>query len=341
MFELAYPWAPALLLLLALLYIYCAKFRPVPTVTVASAIPFRGAARRSRMTLPLWCYFIAAGLLVLALARPRFGDEKVVIRSQGIDMILALDLSGSMAAIDVPRDVRDTRALADGIESGKIANRLEVAKAELKKFVEGRPNDRIGLIGFAPLAYNIAPPTLDHGWVTGQLARLKPGIIGDQTGIAAPLASGIHRLKDSAAPRRVIVLFTDGSNNVDNRITPEQAAELGKESKVTIHTVGIGSDRAFMPADNFGSQRFVPVSGSFDEESLKAIAAASGGRYFHAGDAKGMTEVMKEINALETTSFEQPKFIEYREIAPQLALLALAFVAAGFLLETTWKLRLP
>ncbi len=340
MFELAYPWALALFAMLLPLIWYYARFRKYPSITVPSATPFATVGRR-RISLPNWCYFAAAAVLVVALARPRFGDEKVVIRSQGIDMILALDLSGSMATIDVPPDVRDTRTLQEGLTNGRIKNRLEVAKEELRKFVQGRPNDRIGLIGFAPMAYSIVPPTLDHGWLIGQLDRLQPGLIGDQTGLAAPLASGIHRLKNSAAPRRVLVLFTDGRNNVDNRLTPQQAAELGKESGVTIHTVGIGSDNAYIPVDTFVGRRFQPVADEFDEEMLRTIAGNSGGQYFHANDADGMKRVMDEINQLETTSFEQPKFIEYREIAPDLALLAVALLACGFLAESTWKLQLP
>ncbi len=340
MFEFAYPWAWALLLVLLPLFWWVETRRKRPTLVVASAQPFRSGARR-QIPLAAWLYFLGALLIVGALARPRFGDEKVLIRSQGVDIVLALDLSGSMAAIDVPRSITDSAALNRAIEEGKIKNRLDVAKEELAKFVAGRPNDRIGLIGFAPLAYNLAPPTLDHGWITGQLGRLQPGIIGDQTGIAAPLASGIHRLKDSPAPRRVIVLFTDGANNIDNRITPEQAAELGKESNVTIHTVGIGSDNAYVPVDTFAGKRFQPMGANFDEASLKAIAAASGGRYFHAADAEGMKEVMKEINALETTTFEHPKYVEYRELGPKLAVFALLALVAAFLLENTVKLRLP
>lgn len=340
MFEFAYPWVLTLLAAIPVLAWYMAVIRPRPTLRVPSAAPFR-AARRGKHRLPSWtewCFLAALALLVVALARPRFGDERVVIRSQGIDMILALDLSGSMSAIDLPNNIRDRKQLQEALESGKLGNRLEVAKKELTRFVERRPNDRIGLIGFAPMAYNIAPPTLDHGWLTGHLQRLKPGIIGDATGIAAPLASGVHRLRESKAPRRVMVLFTDGRNNVDNRITPQQAAELAKESDVTIHTVGIGSDNAIVPVPGYGYQ---PVRHEFDEPMLREIAAKSGGQYFHAEDAAGMQRVLDEINQMETTNFEQPKYVEYRETAPRLALAALVLLVIGFAAEQTWKLRLP
>ena len=339
MFEFAYPWVLLLLLLLPALWI-CDRRKPRPVLRVASVRPFAQAARRGFDWVRL-SYLVGLALLIVALARPRFGDEKVVIRSKGIDIILALDLSGSMAAIDVPRDVTSADALARKLRSGELCNRLKVAKRELKKFVKGRPNDRIGLIGFGPMAYSFVPPTLDHGWLIAQLDRLKPGIIGDMTGIAAPIASGIYRLKDSPAPRRVMVLFTDGRNNVDNTVTPQQAAELGKAENVTIHTVGIGSGNAYVPVEQFGRTAFHPVADGFDEEMLKTIAANSGGQYFHAADAKGLRRVMDEINQLETTSFEQPKYVEYRENGPVIALFALLFLLLGCLLENTWKLRVP
>ena len=339
MFEFAYPWALLLLLLLPAWWFFDRR-KPRPVLTVASVLPFKAAVRRKFDWVRL-LYGIGLALLVVALARPRFGDEKVVIRSKGIDIILAIDLSGSMAAIDVPRDITSADTLARKLRSGELAPRIDVAKREIEKFVKERPNDRIGLIGFGPMAYSFVPPTLDHGWLIARLEQLKPGMIGDMTGIAAPLASGIYRLKDSPAPRRVMVLFTDGRNNVDNTVTPQQAAELGKAEKVTVHTVGIGSGNAYVPVEQFGRRVYHPVADGFDEEMLKSIAASSGGQYFHAADARGMRRVMDEINKLETTSFEQPKFVEYRENGPKIALFALVFLLLGWILENTWKIRVP
>lgn len=154
---------------------------------------------------------LALCVLIVALARPRAGNEKFLIRSQGIDIVLAIDLSGSMASYDVPRNITSGRDLVNAIEGGQLKNRLEVAKEEIAKFIAERPNDRIGLIGFADVAYNLAPPTLDHSWLLAHLANLKPGILGEMTGIASPIGTGVSRLKDSDAPRRVLVLFTDGA----------------------------------------------------------------------------------------------------------------------------------
>ena len=167
-------------------------------------------------------------------------------------------------------------------------------------------------------------------------------MLGDATGIASPIASGINRLKDSLAPRRVLVLFTDGRNTAENRLTPEQAAMLGKEFNVIIHTVGIGGKNAFVLTENpFGGSRPYPVQDEFDEPLLRKIAESSGGTYFHAQDGDGLKQVMDEINALEKTSIEQPKYVEYNEFAPEIALIALFAVLLGFVASTTWKLRLP
>ena len=158
----------------------------------------------------------------------------------------------------------------------------------------------------------------------------------------SPIGSGVARLRNSAAPRRVLVLFTDGANTAVNRLTPQQAAKAAKEFGVILHTVGIGSSNAYALVNSpLGGSRFVPAGDSFDAEMLSELASATGGSYFHAADAEGMRRVMEEINRLEKTSFEQPKYVEYREYAPRLALVALALILLGFTAETTWKLRLP
>ena len=257
MMEFAYPWVLLLLLLVPLLFAYELFWKKRPSLVVSTVRPFGAVVAKRRPTFRLVAMMLGLAVLIVALARPRYGDEKVLIRSQGIDIVLALDMSGSMEAYDVPRNINDARTLIAAVKNKEVENRIEVAKKEIRRFIEQRPNDRIGLIGFADQAYSFAPPTLDHAWLLAHLEQLEPGMIGQQTGIAAPLASGVNRLKKSDAPRRVLVLFTDGRNNVDNRLTPEQAAALGKEFDVVIHTVGIGSRNAFvLVTDPFGRQQF-------------------------------------------------------------------------------------
>lgn len=342
MMEFAYPWVLLLLLLVPLLFAYELFWKKRPSLVVSTVRPFGAVVAKHRPTFRLVAMMLGLAVLIVALARPRYGDEKVLIRSQGIDIVLALDMSGSMEAFDVPRNINDARTLIAAVKNKEVENRIEVAKKEIRRFIEQRPNDRIGLIGFADQAYSFAPPTLYHAWLLAHLEQLEPGMIGQQTGIAAPLASGVNRLKKSDAPRRVLVLFTDGRNNVDNRLTPEQAAALGKEFDVVIHTVGIGSRNAFvLVTDPFGRQQFQGIEDEFDEKLLRSLAEITGGTYFHAADADGMKQVMDEINQLEKTTIEQPKYIEFREYGPTLALLALALLMLGFIAECTWNLRLP
>ncbi len=341
----AYPWILTAYIPLAIIAWYTLRKKPLPSVLVSSTKAFqqqRDAGRkRAPANLPILLYLAAAIIMVTALARPRQGEEQVIIRAEGIDIILALDLSGSMQVIDVPRSITNNNQLKNAITSGELQNRLEAAKKEIRKFVEKRPNDRIGLIGFAGSPYNICPPTLDHAWLLKHLDRLKPGILNDGTGIAAPIASAVRRLEKSDAKRRVLVLFTDGSNNINARITPRQAAQLAKSCKVAIYTVGIGSNNAFIIDNSFGMSRIIPVREEFDEPLLQEIADITAGKYYQAFDPEGLAEVMNEINKLEKTSIEQPKYIEYREIAPLLAAIALILLLLGFFIENTFSLSIP
>jgi len=338
----AYPW---LLLLLAVLLPlgWWVWRRPLPTLRIPCLKPFAAAnpRRRNVSRLPLVLYLLATAVLIVALARPRFGNEKVILRAEGIDIMLALDLSGSMQALDAGSQITTEQELRDAIAAGKVKKRIEMAKDEVKRFIERRPNDRIGLIGFAQLPYSLCPPTLDHEWLISEFDQLQPGTIGDKTGIAGPLASAVKRLKDSHAKRKVIVLFTDGANNVEAVITPRQAAKLAHDNDIIIYTVGVGSDRSFILQRTVMGERFVPIEADFDEDLLKDIAKSSDGRYYHAADPDGMAKVMDEINKLEKTSVETPKYIEYTEFAPRLIVLALVLLLIGFVAEHTVLLRLP
>lgn len=341
----AYPWILTACIPLAIIVWYALRRKPLPSILAPSAKPFQRQdgkdGRRLAISLPLLLYAAAAAVMIAALARPRQGEEKVVVRAEGIDIILALDLSGSMQIIDVPRRITDNNQLRKALASGELQNRLEIAKKEIRSFVEKRPNDRIGLIGFAGSPYNVCPPTLDHAWLLSHLERLEPGMLDDGTGLAAPVASAVHRLEKSEAKRRVLVLFTDGANNINARITPVQAAQLAKASNVVVYTVGIGSQNAFVVDNSFGMSRIVPVRDEFDEPLLREIAAVADGKYYQAFDIEGLAEVMGDINKLEKTSVEQPRYIEYRETAPLLAAIALALLLLGFVAENTFSLSVP
>ena len=339
----AYPWILSGLLPAAALIIYMFFYKKNSGIVVPQTTMFAPTGKITLTASPFatLCCALALLLLVIALARPRIGNEKLLLRNKGIDMIMVLDLSGSMQAIDIPGNITGEKALERALNSGTYRSRLETAKSELAKFIQARPNDRIGLIGFAEYGYNLSPPTLDHEWLIAALSPLEPGIIGDATGIASPVASAIRRLDKSSAPRRVMVLFTDGKNNVNHRLTPQAAAELAKEKNITIYTVGIGGNNAFMVQEGIFGKRFVRYPGEFDEELLKEMASVTGGKYFLAADEAAMNAVMNEINALEKTNFEQPRYIEYKEFAPALIMIAIALLMLATVIGNTRELSIP
>ncbi len=336
MFSFAYPWLLFLFLLFPFIGLYLLKWKKNPAILMPSTKIFKKVATKRNVDWSVFCYLVALTIFIFALARPREGNERLLVRAQGIDIELVLDLSGSMEAFDIPNN-RNINAFANDINKNKAYNRLDEAKIALTKFVEERPNDRIGLIGFGDHAYSFVPMTLDHGRLLEHLKYLKPSIIGEQTAITPALAAGIKRLSASKAPRRVLVFFTDGVNNVESRLTPIQVAELAKTKDVIIYTVGIGSVNSLVKT-NFGLQQYQQ---HFDVKLLKEIAKISDGKYFHASDGEELLKVMQQINKLEKTNIEAPKTIAYKEFAPYLSIFVLIFILIGFITERCIKIRLP
>ncbi len=340
----ANPWLLLLLVPLALA-LWRAWAKPSPSIVLPSAIPFRSSSAGHglwlKRLLPFSLYALAGVLMVFAIARPRHGIEEILQRSEGIDIMLAIDLSGSMSAYDIPDNIKVQSQLESEIRSGLLKSRIDIAKDEIKKFILARPNDRIGLIGFGPLPYAACPPTLDHAWLIANLAKLDAGIIGDGTGIAGPVASATQRLKGSEAKRRVMVLFTDGSNNINAKVSPRQAAKLAASFDVVIYTVGIGSPNAAVIRDGFFGKQLIQLQDEFDEPLLKDMAATTGGRYYKAADAAGMAKAMDEIDKLEKTIVEQPRIVNWKEWGPTLCAIALFLALAAFALESTLFLRIP
>lgn len=341
---LAHPYLLFLLLLILPVLFYAWK-RKSPCIVIPSLASFQGVSggkKRfdSAKFFPFFFYFLALLSLLFAMTQPREGLEEIRRRTEGIDIILALDLSGSMAIYDAPAGMREN-AIASSINSGQLQNRLETAKKEIRAFIEARPNDRIGLIAFAPLPYAACPPTLDHAYLLAHLEELKLGMIGDRTGLAGPVASAAHRLKDSDSKRKIVVLFTDGVNNVQAKVTPMQAARLADSVGVTVYTVGIGGKNSFAVQQDFFGSRLAAVQQPFDEALLKEMAKITGGKYYHAADAEGMKNAMKEIDKLEKTSVEQTITVNWKEFYPLITIFSLIFLLTGFFLEHTFCLRLP
>lgn len=339
MITFAYPWFFLLIPLILLLGAWM-MFRKKAALKIPSALPFEraGAVRRFHLNILEAALLPALLILTAALARPRVENSRQIVQGEGVDIIIALDMSGSMAAYDCPADV-PPRQFVSGIRNGTSLNRLETAKEEIRKFILKRPNDRIGLIGFADMAYSFVPPTADHKLLLDKLAELQPGDLGDATGIASPIGTAVKQLQNAPSPRRVLVLFTDGSNTAVNQVTPLEAARAAGELKVIIHTVGIGSERSFFIDPRSG--QIFPMRSDRDEPLLRELAAAAGGNYYAAADAAGMKKVMDGIDQLEKTGNENLELVSYREFAPQMVLAAGAVILIALFFTAVGRTTLP
>ena len=259
--------------------------------------------------------------LAVAMARPQEVLSREVEHSKGIDIVIALDVSGSMAALDF-----------------KPTDRLGVAKDVISRFIADRPNDRIGLVEFAGAAVTLCPLTLDHDVARSLLARAKLGVLPDGTAIGMGLGTAVNRLRRSKAKSKVIILVTDGSNNA-GELDPMTAAELAAKEGITVHTILVGrGGEVPIPV-----QIQDPLTGRVvrqvrrlrvetNPELLAAIARKTGGTAFRARDSKALAKVFKTIDAMEKTEFASTRLVRYRErFGPwALAGLILLLAAAGF-----------
>ena len=247
--------------------------------------------------VPFGLRLLALALLLVAFARPQTGVTAENVATDGIDIVLALDLSSSMLAEDLE------------------PNRIGAARQVAADFVRGRLNDRIGLVVFAGEAFTQAPLTLDHRVVTTLIEELEVGIIEDGTAIGMGLATAVKRLGDSSAESKVIVLLTDGQNN-RGAIDPTTASQMAQALGVRIYAVGAGTrGSARVPVDDplFG-RRYASMQVDIDDEALEELAALTGGRYFRATDRESLERVYEEIDALETTEIEMTSFTRYGEL---------------------------
>ena len=341
-FRFESPWY-LLLIMLFISLLVLAINRRKPVLTVPWIKPFllsKQGQGKSFSVIPIIIYFITAVLLTIALARPQKGIEQLKQKASGIDIMLVLDLSGSMQAIDIPSNMSPTEIRA-ALEDGSLRQRIDYSKEAIQRLVEKRPNDRIGLEVFGPKAYLASPPTMDHTFLLAHIKNVSPGIVGDSTNIAAPIASAVIRLKDASSKRRVIVLFTDGSNNVNDRISPLQAVKLAKMYNITIYTVGLGSNNALVSQNTPFGPQFMSVYGQFDEKLMNEMANITGGRYFKAADSEGLKRVLSEIDRLEKTTVESPRFVDYSEYGPRIIVIAIFIFVLGFVSENIFFIRTP
>ena len=259
-------------------------------------------------------------LLIAALARPQTGTGEDKTTQQVVDIMIALDVSGSMATLDFHPD-----------------NRLVAAKQEAKRFIEGRKNDRIGLVIFAGQSFTQCPLTVDHKAILTLLDQIQLGTLEDGTAIGLGLASAVNRLKDSEAKTKLVILLTDGVNNA-GEIDPLTAAGLAKQLGVRVYTIGVGKEgTSFLPVQDpmFGT-RLLKVETQIDERMLDTIAKKTGGQYFRAQDARALREVFREIDKLERTEVQVERYMHYEEhyfwfLWPALFLLLFEIVWRGLL----------
>ncbi len=277
---------------------------------------------------PLILRCLAIVLLVTALARPQEGRKSTEILSAGVDILLAIDTSGSMRAMDFEKNHQPV-------------DRLTVVKDVVSEFIDSREFDRMGMVVFGNEAFTQCPLTLDHDILHSFLNKLQIGVAGDSTAIGSAIGISVKRLKDLESKSKVIILLTDGRNNVQN-ITPFQAAEIAKTYGIKIYTVGVGTTgQAPFPINTpFGQQMLMQRAG-IDEDSLKKIAAQTGGRYFRATDSDSLKQIYAQIDSLEKSEVKWIDHSEYRELFPLFLIPALLLVFAEMLLTQTRLRRVP
>ena len=293
------------------------------------------ARRVSRATRSRWgrildaARWIGVALLIVGLARPQRVNASTEVQASGVDLVLAVDVSGSMQALDLSED-------------GQPRSRLAVVKEVVSDFVKKRPNDRIALVAFAGEPYLMSPLTLDHDWLLQNLGRLRPGMMKDGTAIGSALAASVNRLRDQPARSKLVVLLTDGQNNA-GKIEPQLAAEAARVLGVKVYTIGVGAKgEAPMPiTDEHGRTRMVMAKVDVDEATLQHIAATTGASFYRATDAGSLERVYAAIDRMEKTTRTLKQYEHRKEelawvVLPGLALL-LGEIGLGL---TRWK-RIP
>ncbi|MDQ3050970.1 MAG: VWA domain-containing protein [Bacteroidota bacterium] len=288
----------------------------VPDISTLSN--YRPTLRQRIGWLPILCRFLAVAMIIFALARPRSSSKGSNVTSEGIAIVLAMDVSTSMLAEDLR------------------PNRIEAAKEVAAEFISGRPNDLIGMVIFSGESFTQCPITSDHSVLLNLMDDIKSGVLEDGTAIGEGLATAISRIKDSKAKSKVIILLTDGVNN-KGQVSPATAGEIAKTFGIRVYTIGVGRNgTAPYPFQTpFGVQyQNVPVE--IDETTMQQISDATDGQYFRATNNNKLKDIYAEIDKMEKTKVEVTEFRRYTEEYFPLALLAAAF----FILEITLRLTL-
>jgi Ca-activated chloride channel homolog len=321
-----------LLALLPIVMLWRGRRGPVAAIEYSDVSLAREVARtsRSRIGRFVWLLPILAGVLMIAgLARPQRAHSRTEVTANGIDIVLALDVSGSMQALDFQINHRRV-------------NRIEVVKSVVSKFIDERPDDRIGLIAFAGAPYLVSPITLDHDWLQQNLERVSIGGADDGTAIGSAIAASVNRLRLTPAKSKVVILLTDGVNNT-GKISPLAAAEAAKAMGVKIYTVGVGvrGDAPIPIRDAAGNFRIITAKVDVDERTLQAVAEETGGKFYRATDTDSLQKIYEQINQFEKTAQTVQKFERTEELYSWALIPSLGILCLSFLLQQTRLRRLP
>lgn len=321
-----YLWLLGILPVLVAYYVW-RQLKGGASLRISSVSGVADAPKTVRYWLrhvPFALRIIALALLIVALARPQGVEENARTNTEGIDIVLAIDVSGSMLARDFKPD------------------RITAAKEVAGDFIADRTGDRLGLVVFAGEAFTQSPLTTDQGTLQTLLGRIRSGLIEDGTAIGNGLATAINRLRESDAKSKVVILLTDGVSN-RGEIAPLMAAEIAAAQGIRVYTIGVGSEgMAPYPAvDMFGQITFVQQKVEIDEKTLEQIASMTGGRYFRATDKSKLQAIYDEINRLEKSRVEVTEHLSYHELFLAWLLAALALLAAELLLSTLLLKRIP
>lgn len=280
---------------------------------------------------------ITLATLIIAFARPQFIKGESYTEASGIDIVLALDISDSMLALDLATH-------------SNLSTRLDISKKVLDEFIKGRPNDRMGLIAFSGNAYLVSPLTLNHDWLQTNLKRLKVGLGTPGTAIGDAIAMSVNRLKDLPSKSRIIILLTDGENTT-GQIPPLTAAEIASTMNTKIYTIAVGkggivptlllNKKGEIDLDRYGRPNIYQFDIPIDEETLTKIAELTGGKSYKATNLHELSDIYKEINRLETTHVKLKSHTSYQEAFMFPLYLALFLILIEKILTTTRFRRLP
>ncbi|MBI4410945.1 MAG: VWA domain-containing protein [Deltaproteobacteria bacterium] len=330
-FQFDDPYFFVLLFLVPVVFLFSRRASGVIKIHFSSVKLFAGVPRSFRekfkFVVPLLRALVLT-LFIAALARPQWGNKTTESLSEGIDILLAIDTSGSMKALDFHLERSE-------------ANRLDAVKRVVGDFVSKRSHDRIGMVIFGEEAYTQCPLTLDYDVLRTFLKWVRIGVVGDGTAVGNGLATAVKRLKNQPTKSKIIILLTDGRNNA-GEIAPLTAAAIAKEFGIKVYTIGVGSKGPVpYPEQTPFGVRKVYAELDLDEDTLKEIAQITGGQYFRATDTGELEEIYGTIDQLEKTEVKVKEYSEYFELYPWFLAAGLLFLVMEVLLAQTLFVRIP